>query len=908
MRILSVTLQNYRVHHQKLTLTFDRERTVIGGPNESGKSTLVEAIHRALFVRARTTGAIWEAMKSILGSGHPEVSLVLEIDSKPVQLSKRFSGGSGTTTLVVAANPAVHGEAAEEEIARLLRVAPGASAKAALEHWAHLWVWQGQSSSDPADQANLQRDSLLQRLGETNGAAAIVQSATDSSLAKHFANEVAQIFTLRDKAKVDSPLAKAEAELVSAQKAFDEARARLEKLGQARDSLLRATAELEQIKTDFATLRREQENADAAEQRLKALRLVEASRQNEVEKAIAAETEQQKIERQFAQNLERRTQLDQALVPAEKALRQLQEDSETSRREAEATLQKYEQANRDVNNAREMRELAQHEFIRFGQTQRRDELRAAMTQIDALENELKILGTDLAKLAKIDASQLKTLEAADRETALAEAALRSLAASVELVAGKQNVRLNENDLALGASETVTEAAEISVGSDVRIRIRPGGGTTLADAQRAAQDARNTRAGELTKLGITSISEAREIFGQRTELHARIEKAETRRKDFASSVSAEKRNQAEQDVLTTESAIVRWRKTLAANAPPPPANESEARLLAKKATEELAGLESAEQRARQIRDLAAQRAEQKLKALGQSEEAFRQQKTARDVAQGQLDLLIQTHGDEASRGSRLTAAVKSKQLAEQNLAETHKSIRDEQPDLLEATIKRLKRAHEEAQRRQSEAEKTKTIAETELRTDGSIDPENELAVATAQKENSAASLYRIRRHAQALRLLDELFREEQQALATTFTRPLVEAASQYLRALYGPEAKLDVSFADGAFSDLRLTRPHLGNGAAIAFKDLSGGTKEQVAIAMRLAMAEILAADHGGALPLVLDDAFANADPERVSRLQAMLDTAASRGLQVIVVTCTPADYHLLGATHLTLTGSPRASV
>jgi uncharacterized protein YhaN len=90
------------------------------------------------------------------------------------------------------------------------------------------------------------------------------------------------------------------------------------------------------------------------------------------------------------------------------------------------------------------------------------------------------------------------------------------------------------------------------------------------------------------------------------------------------------------------------------------------------------------------------------------------------------------------------------------------------------------------------------------------------------------------------------------------------------------------------------------GAAIEFEQLSGGTKEQVATAMRLAMAEVLGANHDGQLPVVLDDAFVNADPDRVLLLQRMLDLGAARGLQIIVVTCNPSDYATLGARQIWL--------
>jgi hypothetical protein len=66
------------------------------------------------------------------------------------------------------------------------------------------------------------------------------------------------------------------------------------------------------------------------------------------------------------------------------------------------------------------------------------------------------------------------------------------------------------------------------------------------------------------------------------------------------------------------------------------------------------------------------------------------------------------------------------------------------------------------------------------------------------------------------------------------------------------------------------------------------------------MAEVLAGDHGGCLPVVFDDAFAYSDPERVNQLQRMLDLAATRGLQVIVLTCNPSDYVALGAKAVAL--------
>ncbi|MCZ7664815.1 MAG: hypothetical protein M5U22_18685 [Thermoleophilia bacterium] len=52
--------------------------------------------------------------------------------------------------------------------------------------------------------------------------------------------------------------------------------------------------------------------------------------------------------------------------------------------------------------------------------------------------------------------------------------------------------------------------------------------------------------------------------------------------------------------------------------------------------------------------------------------------------------------------------------------------------------------------------------------------------------------------------------------------------------------------------------------------------------------------------MVFDDSFAYSDPERVQTLQRMLDLGASRGLQIIVLTCNPSDYSALRACQVNL--------
>ena len=85
---------NYRIHREQ-SVELDPSCTVIGGPNESGKSTLAEAAHRALFLKARIMGEALLAMKSTVHPGHPEVAVRFETGGKSYSIQKRFSGRTG---------------------------------------------------------------------------------------------------------------------------------------------------------------------------------------------------------------------------------------------------------------------------------------------------------------------------------------------------------------------------------------------------------------------------------------------------------------------------------------------------------------------------------------------------------------------------------------------------------------------------------------------------------------------------------------------------------------------------------------------------------------------------------------------------------------------------------------------
>jgi hypothetical protein len=229
-----------------------------------------------------------------------------------------------------------------------------------------------------------------------------------------------------------------------------------------------------------------------------------------------------------------------------------------------------------------------------------------------------------------------------------------------------------------------------------------------------------------------------------------------------------------------------------------------------------------------------------------------------------------------------------------LESTRKEIAALQPDQIESDDIRLKRALKQMNEELIAARDTRSACHETLRLDGISDPEAELKHAEGEVEFADQEYHRLRLRGDAHALLRELFQNERKTLAEQFTRPLAEKVSAYLQCVFGPEARLELSLEGNDFTGMKLSRSGEIAGE-YTFESLSLGTREQAAAAVRLAVAEILAEGHDGSLPVIFDDAFAYSDPERAQVLQRMLDRAANNGLQVIVLSCTPADYSGLGA-------------
>lgn len=142
--------------------------------------------------------------------------------------------------------------------------------------------------------------------------------------------------------------------------------------------------------------------------------------------------------------------------------------------------------------------------------------------------------------------------------------------------------------------------------------------------------------------------------------------------------------------------------------------------------------------------------------------------------------------------------------------------------------------------------------------------------------------------EAWRLLGDTLAEANQASAAHLGNALVEPVSRRMGAL-----------TRGRYGDIAIGPQLNATGIALAggdrpFNSLSIGTQEQIALLLRLAIAEALGTF------VILDDQLTQSDTTRMNAMRGVL-TEAAQHVQILIFTCHPTDYPLDAANVVDLT-------
>lgn len=247
-----------------------------------------------------------------------------------------------------------------------------------------------------------------------------------------------------------------------------------------------------------------------------------------------------------------------------------------------------------------------------------------------------------------------------------------------------------------------------------------------------------------------------------------------------------------------------------------------------------------------------------------------------------------------RGKLDSAATAAAGQATQALLEVS-AHRAKEPDAgqlaaLERDLAASVGAEAEASQRAGQAATAMAALETSLKRDALDGIAERLAECEGELIAAERRLAALNREVAALTLLDEQFEHVAAGTRDRYLAPVLDRLSPYLSAVL-PGASLSLS---GTFAAEAVQRA----GRSEALGRLSEGTREQIAVLVRLGLARLLA-DTGEPLPLILDDALVFSDDDRITAAFAAL-RAASTHHQVVVLTCRAKAFEALGGARLGL--------
>ena len=883
MRLLHATLRQVRLH-QQLELQFDPRFTLLSGPNEAGKSTVVEALHKVLFLKASATGRAVDEMRSRLHSGLPEVELGFEAAGARWELRKRFSGASGTCQLSSDAGLALRGPAAEEQLARLLGVDGPIEGRRHSQlplRWAHLWVRQGEAGTNllasPSEAYDVEQ--LVQQLQQRGAAAAALESPHDRLVSEQLQIRLDQQFTATGKLKAGSPLAAARQRCSSALLNLEQAQALQAELEAAMEQLRQIGERLQLIE---AQERPQLQRALQLEAQLRLRRAQIEPLRQELSNLEQAQAQLQAVQRQLGE------------LGAQQQDWQLQRSSRQQQfRSLEANCQSSDQACQELKNQQQQQverlELAQQLLDLANLEREAQQLLEHQQQFQRLQLQAEQCKQSLAQLAPIDAAAVKALRQAEQQWAQAEARSQAMATAISLIESDQPVSLAGQPLSPGETVQLNGSAELAVGCGVRLRISPGGGEATVQAAAALQHSGAALRELQISIGVAN-SEAAEVIAQQRQV-LELELANLRQ-----AASAIPWSRLEEQIAALEPRRQRLLSRLAqhqlqrqslAERGELPQGRAELEAWIEELRRQANELSQRQQQAEAERTSWRQQLEQQHRSSQELERNLEQLTgSLSTLAERQLALKA-SHGD----GQQLTDAVNSSRQAlliqEAELTALDKEILDKLPagGAIEQHLRLL------------DGEKDALLTsrgqnEQRCLTLSSDDPTALVQHRQAAWESAQADLEALELQTQALQMLQNLFHQSRQDFSQRYSEPLEQAIGPYLHYLQNGrhQASLDFDPKSG-FGNFELQQgPH-----RFGFEQLSGGMREQLAAALRLAIAEVLQPAYDDCLPLIFDDAFTNSDQQRLQALQQMLRRGANHGMQLILLSCNPNDYRSLAA-------------
>ena len=864
---------------------------VVVGPNEMGKSTLLDALRAVLFEKHDSRAKPVRDLQNDRNKAGPVIELTFELNEGIYRIRKRFIKRP-YARLDCPDGRTLEGDAAEEELRELLSLGKPARSGAQSETlgmWNVLWVKQGRSFGAPdlpeSARGNL-HGALESEVGTVLGGR---RGRALPQLIEKQLGELVTASTAKPRGKYKDLLereALVSEEIYRLRGRRAELSDTLTRLEEAQETLRRLSSgnRDETDREEFKRVRKRHGELAELEARIKAAGTELELRKLNLEKA---ETEE-KLRHQLKDDIkDEKTSLETAGKRREEARGKERESRERIEKlrcavhEAEAGVVAAEKA--------VLRENCVREAVRL--KNRVGELETRLEKSREAEKR--------QRAAKRNAAAITITEEVIERVRTAEKELEKIAARLDAAATLITFEMEPNHpggIEINGEPFTDDRSSIQAVSPVTIAIPECGRITVEPA----------------------VKNREKLLGQQNNAEAELENA-------LREASAESPSKAE-NLYNTREKLLRDAELA----------RQEAELHSPATDEYEAGAQALgdylESLLRILKRETDELALSELPALKESETALENAKGREDDARHALEKArAELSGPDKALGelrTELATAVARYEGAEKHLARLRSQLEDTEKQYptdkllenIDTTRKKLSE-QEEALAKLSAEREGGTLEQLQARMDrlekaieerrekrGNLDVEisglrshaeasegggvdEEIQQRNRDLELCQEEIRRSKREVDVLTLLLSTLRNAEREAKELYMSPVVNRLKPYLQLLF-PGANIAID------ENLKITGVVREGGYEEPFHHLSMGTQEQIAVLVRLAFAEMLV-QQGQPATVVLDDALVFSDDRRMDRMFDILNMAA-KNIQVLIFTCREQLFEGIGGYHLSL--------
>ncbi len=867
MKLVRLVLENWRGVETR-EIEFASGVTLIEGPNEIGKSTLVEAL-RTLFDELDSSNKkIVKAIQPIGQDVGSRVEAEIITGDYHIVYSKTFNRGKQTQLQILTPkNEQLTGREAHQRADQLLLETIDRGL------WDALLVEQGKEikGAHLADS-----DGLARALDEAAGSAAAEQS--DSDLLRSVQAEYEQYYTLKTGRQKFDGLTKS---LAAARAAVEIAKQDLAEIESDSADHQRCVTEIRRLEADLPRLQEKVQQQQAGWEAITTLQQKVANKQATVNttrqllQATVAEQERRKaLVDDLLSSSQKFATKSAALAPLAERAKTLKTESEVAERELKKLKLLVKQARATVARARTDEQYLQQLAILQGNKQR-------LARLQEMAGKATAERVKLAAI-KIDADGLKLLHRAENQLHVAIGKRDTATSAVEIVA-ENNLQIALNDkpleLAAGVTEkrTVAAALHVAIPGVANIRITPS--QSAAELEADVVEHEKTLSALLTKYAVAGLADAVATEAQRA---AALRDLKTWNEKVTELLGDDSKADLEESVKRLQANCDDYAAERSAETPMPE-NIRQATLqtqaVAKALMESEATVESRQHKCEQLRDDYRQADADQRVAIQEVEglklDSQRKQQQLEEARAAKPDDAIHT---QVAEKTATTAALQAE------LADLIRQLDSASPDATEALLSNAQASLKRAENDLNDRRRDLAVLEDRLTKAQANGRFEALEAAERQHEELETRYEATTLRANAARRLWDTLNKHRDATRKAYVKPLQDGIEQLGRIVFGADFAIEL---DDSWSLVACTR----NAKTIPFEALSVGMQEQLGILTRLAAARIVSGHDG--VPLIIDDALGFSDPSRLETMGAAI-AATGKDSQVILLTCTPGRFTHVG--------------